>query len=82
VTSGIEKKMRNLDMERLLIPAEVASALRVKLDTLRIWRNRGCGPVYVHVGRLCRYRESDVAVFIDRCEGEGRDDEKPTGTLG
>lgn len=71
-----------MKIERLLIPAEVASVLGVKPDTLRIWRNRGCGPAFLHVGRLCRYRESDVERYIERCEGDHYDDEKSTGTLG
>jgi excisionase family DNA binding protein len=51
-------------MERLLTPREVAQLLGVKVDTLRIWRARNCGPSYCKLGRLCRYQSSAVESFV------------------
>jgi predicted site-specific integrase-resolvase len=62
-------------MEQLLAPEEVAMVLGVKVDTLRVWRSRGQGPVVCHIGRLCRYRESDVIAFINSSR-DGQDESK------
>lgn len=53
------------DLERLLTPTEVSKALCVDVETLNIWRatNRYNLP-YVKVGRLVRYRLSDLQSFI------------------
>lgn len=52
--------------QRLLTPTEVADLLGIQVETLNVWRatNRYKLP-YVKAGRLVRYRESDVAAFID-----------------
>jgi predicted site-specific integrase-resolvase len=69
-------------MEQLLGPDEVAMALGVKVDTLRVWRSRGKGPAVCHIGRLCRYREADVIAFIEKSSQDGQDDAKSTGPVG
>jgi len=33
--------------------------------TLRQWRYRGCGPVYIKVNGKVRYRRSDVEAWLD-----------------
>jgi predicted DNA-binding transcriptional regulator AlpA len=38
----------------------VAGQLRVKEVTLEKWRQTGCGPAYIKIGRLVRYRQSDL----------------------
>lgn len=68
-------------VEQLLGPEEVATVLGVKVDTLRIWRSRGKGPAVCHIGRLCRYRESDVVAFIESTR-DGEDDTKSAGAVG
>ena len=50
--------------ERLLVEREVAERLGMAVQTVRGWRVRGCGPVYVKLGRSVRYRESDVEAFV------------------
>lgn len=51
--------------DRLLTPDEVAELLRVKPDTLRVWRYyRDRGPSFVKVGSAVRYRESDVERWL------------------
>jgi predicted DNA-binding transcriptional regulator AlpA len=42
----------------------VAQLLHVKVKTLQAWRSRGGGPRFVRVGRLVRYRDEDVAAWI------------------
>lgn len=47
--------------------------------TLAIWRGRRQGPPWVHVGRLVRYKASDLAAFI----AAGRvDPSQPTAVTG
>lgn len=51
-------------VDRLLTPSELAARLGVPVPSLAQLRFNGNGPPYVKVGRLCRYRESDVAAWI------------------
>jgi predicted site-specific integrase-resolvase len=53
-------------MERLLTPQEAAEILRIRTDTLRIWRRRGVGPEVCKVGRLCRYSPSALVEYVER----------------
>lgn len=49
---------------RLLTPPEVADHLGVSVETLNVWRCTKRYPLpYVKVGRLVRYRVSDVEAF-------------------
>jgi len=48
-------------LETLLKPSEAAAFLNCHANTLRAWRNQGCGPRYVSIGtRVIRYRISDL----------------------
>lgn len=49
----------------LLIEKEAAKALALSPKTLRNWRVIGAGPPFVRIGRLIRYRASDVTQFIE-----------------
>jgi predicted DNA-binding transcriptional regulator AlpA len=53
-----EKRMK------LLSGAETAQILGVKPKTLETWRWRGIGPLFVRVGRLVKYSESDVLAWV------------------
>jgi Helix-turn-helix domain len=44
----------------VLTPTEAAALLRRAPATLANWRAAGTGPAYVKVGRLVRYRQSDL----------------------
>jgi hypothetical protein len=35
------------------------------VNTLRSWRSQGRGPKFIKVGKLVRYRLSDVEAFMD-----------------
>ena len=46
-------------------PEEAAFALRMKAPTLAVWRSTGRYDLpFIKVGRLVKYRVSDLAVFL------------------
>ena len=50
--------------QRLLNEKEVADYLGKKISALQKWRWAGRGPVFVKVGRLVRYRMSDIESWL------------------
>jgi|MTBAKSStandDraft_2_1061841.scaffolds.fasta_scaffold03253_13 excisionase family DNA binding protein len=57
------------EIESLLTPEEAAAYLKVKPETLASWRHFGKPELqYFRVGRLIRYRMSDIINFV----GSGR----------
>jgi len=50
--------------DRLLTQKEAAEILSVSPLTLEAWRWQGKGPKYIKVGKLARYRESDIYAYI------------------
>ena len=48
----------------LLDEARLASKLNVSRSTLQSWRYRGCGPRFIKIGRLIRYRAADVDAYL------------------
>ena len=50
----------------LLNERAAAQILGCTASALRKWRLFGRGPAYIRVGRLIRYREADLAAFIER----------------
>lgn len=55
-------------MEKLMTTAEVAAYLNIQPATLEKARSTGLGnyPPYVKIGRLIRYRLSDVMVWVEQ----------------
>ena len=51
--------------DRLRDEAEAATLLGLKKQTMAAWRHRGCGPRYVKIGKLVRYRLSDLTAYVD-----------------
>ena len=50
----------------LLTEVQTAAVLNVSIRTLQAWRLRGGGPRYVKLsGRAVRYRNGDLAAFIE-----------------
>lgn len=56
----------------LLTPDDVAELLGVTIHTLAVWRcEKRYNLPYVKVGRLVRYRRSDLITFVEsRMQGE------------
>ena len=50
----------------LLDPEQAATFLQLSSRTLAKWRSIGRGPAYVKVGRLPRYRQSDLDNYLSR----------------
>lgn len=60
---------------RLLTPSQVAEKLFVSVSTLAVWRTtKRYNLPYVKVGRLVRYRASDIAAFMNSREQGANND--------
>ena len=53
------------EIEKLLTGQEAADFLQISEQTLRIQRIKGSGAKYVKVGRLVRYRQSDLETYLN-----------------
>ncbi len=51
--------------DRLIGEKEVADLLSLGLSTVQQWRVKGKGPKFLRLGRLVRYRTSDVLDYIE-----------------
>lgn len=49
----------------LMDPIATAAFLKVRVDTLSLWRFKGQGPDYLKVGRRIRYRVSDLKNWLE-----------------
>jgi predicted DNA-binding transcriptional regulator AlpA len=64
------KAIMHKNPEKLLDQIEVAEILSVSPKTLEYWRWKKCGgPRYVKLGKLARYRVSDVDSYIEQLVG-------------
>ena len=50
----------------LLTSLETASILRIDEKTLRMWRTKGDGPVWVKLGGRVVYKAADVEEFVNK----------------
>lgn len=59
---------KNMEMENdLLDSAEISQIINVAEGTLAVWRSTGRYNLpYIKVGRLVRYRRSDIEDWLDR----------------
>ena len=60
------------DLEELVTLAEVAEILRVPINTMRWWRQRGVGPEFFKIGRHLVTTVGDVRRFIREQRGRQR----------
>jgi predicted DNA-binding transcriptional regulator AlpA len=71
--------MRNVidvPADPLLLPKMTAEMLGVKETTLTTWRSKKRYPLrFLKIGKLIRYRKSDVDAFLDFCSQGGLEDE-------
>jgi len=57
-----------LTTSALMTPAQAAAYLGVEVATLAVWRCTGRYALpYLKVGRLVRYRQSDLDAFLKAC---------------
>jgi len=81
----MSKKKRGQSMQSLiqsqddpiLLPKQTAELLGIEESTLATWRCKQRYPLrYIKLGKLIRYKKSDVLAFIDSCaqsgDGEGQ----------
>jgi hypothetical protein len=61
-----DRPLSVIDRDGLLDQTRLAEQLVVTTKCLEAWRHRGGGPKFVKVGRLIRYRPSDVAEWLMR----------------
>jgi predicted site-specific integrase-resolvase len=52
--------------EELRTPLELAERLKIQPRTLQEWRSIGKGPSFLRVGRVIRYRESDIEKWLNQ----------------
>lgn len=50
----------------LLNTAQAAEYIGVKHNTLEVWRTYGKSPKFYKVGRLCKYRLSDLDAWLEQ----------------
>lgn len=57
---------RQGEVEAAVQEAEAARILGCTVACLRGWRQRERGPAFIRIGRLVRYRPSELGEFMDR----------------
>ena len=58
--------LKLLPSEELLTPRQASEILGIKEQTLAVWRLHGRPLPYCKIGRLVKYRRSDVLAFIEQ----------------
>lgn len=54
-----------MQTDELLDERQAATRLHVTPNCLQAWRHRGGGPRFLKMGRVVRYRNSDLDGFLD-----------------
>ncbi len=58
-------------MEKLLTPQEIADLLGIQMSTIYSWTHEEFVP-FIKLGRLIRFRESDVLEWLEKRTNPGR----------
>jgi predicted DNA-binding transcriptional regulator AlpA len=66
-SSSVHQQCTTSEPDRCLSERQVAALLGVSIAALRKWRRVGGGPPYLRIGKLIRYRFSDLQNFMDLC---------------
>ncbi len=53
-------------MTQNLTEKELSQVLHVSIRTLQDWRQRGCGPSYLKLGKAVRYPSDSVEAFVTK----------------
>lgn len=64
IEKGHKAQIRGEAIEPLLDERMLAELLGVSTRTTQLWRQTGQGPPYLLLGRLVRYRTSDVSTWL------------------
>jgi hypothetical protein len=56
--------VQSVDPDQLVEAAEAAKLLRVKPQTLAVWRSQNRGPEYLKIGRSVFYRRVGIGIFL------------------
>ncbi len=65
--SAISAILKNQSTDSLLTPPKAAEYLGTSVDTLAVWRCTGRYNIsYLKVGRLVRYRKSDLDAWLEK----------------
>ena len=59
-------------MENLLDKKQVAELLNISVKTLDLWVQKLSGPKPVRIGRMVRFKKSEVEAFIENLTAEGK----------
>jgi excisionase family DNA binding protein len=59
-------------METLLDKKQVAELLNISVKTLDNWIRESKSPMPVRIGRLVRFKHSEVEAFINNLSSEGK----------
>lgn len=62
----VKLRVKESKLEALWSTSDVAKALGVPLSTVYGWRHRGIGPRGIKVGRHIKFRQSDVALWVEK----------------
>ena len=57
------------NMEIILTKQQVAEQLHISVKTLDNWMQHGKGPKPVYMGKLVRFKQSDLDAFIQNLSG-------------
>lgn len=57
-------------METLMDKKQLAELLSVSVKTIDLWMSQGKGPRPVRIGKLVRFKQSDVEAFIQQLTEE------------
>ena len=71
MSTMIQQISLTLKTYKLLTPAEVAELLGVRESTIYQWTHQGFIP-HVKLGRFVRFREADIARWLDERSENGR----------
>lgn len=57
-------------MEALIDKKQLSDLLKVSVKTIDVWLAKGTGPKALRLGRLVRFKESEVQDFIENLSQE------------
>jgi excisionase family DNA binding protein len=61
-------------LQDVMTTEESANYLRLRKNTLEVWRLRGIGPAFLKLGRRVLYRREALEKFMSECERRSTSD--------